>query len=160
MVDDGRFRGDLYYRLNVIAVTLPPLRERRDDIPLLVEHFLDRARERTGLQKRLAPRALEALLACPWRGNVRELQNELLRAVALAGDVIELRDLSPQTLEQADEAAAGGQQLTLKERMDRVERRILEEMLERHDHNKTRCAKALGLSRFGFLKKLDKHGLR
>jgi len=166
MTDEGRFRPDLFYRLNVISVALPPLRERREDIPLLVEHFLRRlGAERCAPPTELAPGVLEVLTAAPWPGNIRELENEIRRAVTLAHGAIAITDLSPRLQGLAAREAApapdgerGG--LTLRERIEIVERRFLKDALARSGGNKTRTAQELGLSRFGLLKKLDKYGLR
>jgi len=103
MIGQGTFREDLFYRLNVIHLMVPPLRDRRDDIPLMVEHFLARVATSAGrpAPKPLDPAALARLVAYRWPGNVRELENEITRADALSGDHIGLGDLSPQV------AAAG-----------------------------------------------------
>ena len=166
LVEEGLFRADLYYRLNVVGVGLPPLRERKEDIPLLVEHLLDKIAEKAGEKRKLLDRkVVDHLMHYDWPGNVRELENELRRLVALSGVRIAERDLSNHirrtpsdrvelTIPTVDDGA------TLKERIAVVERRMLMEALKTHDNNKTRTAKALGLSRYGFLKKLDKHGLR
>src|SRR5262249_46792863 len=95
MVEEHSFREDLFYRLNVIRVALPPLRERRDDIPLLVEHFLRKHSSALGTPARRIERAaLQRLMAYRWPGNVRELENEILRASALGGEVLRLGDIS------------------------------------------------------------------
>jgi len=160
MAESGRFREDLYYRLNVVSVTLPPLRDRREDIPILVEHFLETIEG--GAQKQLAQGVMELLTSYGWPGNVRELENEMRRAIALSGPVIEATDFSAHVkrpnVERYDIGHPEG--LTLKARMEILERRILQEALARAGNNKTRCAKELGLSRYGFLKKLDRYGLR
>jgi transcriptional regulator with GAF, ATPase, and Fis domain/predicted ATPase len=166
LVEDGRFRADLFYRLNVLGVRLPPLRERKEDIPLLVDHFLEKIATQTQEKKRTFDRkVIEILTRYDWPGNVRELENELRRLVALAGSRITDRDLSThirgsesETLIIQDPGPNEG--LTLKQRVEQIERRILLDSLKRHDNNKTRTAKALGLSRYGFLKKLDKYRLR
>ena len=166
LVEDGRFRADLFYRLNVLGVRLPPLRERKADIPLLVDHFLEKIATQTQEKKRTFDRkVMEILTRYDWPGNVRELENELRRLVALAGSRITDRDLSThvrgaesETLLISDPGPNEG--LTLKQRVEQIERRILQDSLRRHDNNKTRTAKALGLSRYGFLKKLDKYRLR
>ena len=93
-----RFRSDLFYRINVITIELPPLRERKEDIPLLVEHFLQRGAKKIGRKKRISPRALEYLMEYDWPGNVRELENEIERAMVLAEDVITPDVLSPSIL--------------------------------------------------------------
>src|SRR5262249_51083184 len=86
MIGDGRFREALFYRLNVIEIVLPPLRERREDIPALAEHFASRSAARLGRDLRLAPETIERLLRYPWPGNVRELENAMERAGILARD--------------------------------------------------------------------------
>src|SRR6201999_2571228 len=89
LVEQGKFREDLFYRLNVVRVGLPPLRERRDDIPLLVEHFLVKHAGASGRKPpRLERAALHKLVGYRWPGNVRELENEILRAAALGGEII------------------------------------------------------------------------
>jgi len=93
-VGDGRFREDLYYRLNVVRIDLPPLRSRREDIPALAAHFLDRYREPSGAQHKISQAALERLMAHPWPGNVRQLENAIHRAAVLArGPMITVEDL-------------------------------------------------------------------
>jgi transcriptional regulator with GAF, ATPase, and Fis domain len=166
LVEQGRFRADLFYRLNVIAVKLPPLRERKEDIPLLVEHFLDKIAERSRDKRKVVDRkAIERLVEYDWPGNVRELENELRRSVALSGPKVTDRDLSThvrgrEVAPETQDEPVGASGLTLKARVESIERKILVESLRNHENNKTRTAKALGLSRYGFLKKLDKYRLR
>jgi transcriptional regulator with PAS, ATPase and Fis domain len=152
----GRFREDLYYRLNVVAVTLPPLRERRDDIPLLVEHFLTtRPVGRTSMM-RVDPAALEVLVRYGWPGNVRELANVIERAQILAeGDTITVDDL-PDNLVGATRAAAAPAD---PDSLEGVERRHVEEVLRRAGGNKVRAAKALGVSRRTLYRLIDRYGL-
>ena len=141
----GTFRADLYYRLNVFPVTLPPLRERSGDIPALAEHFLRVHRERARRAvTSFAPAALRCLRAYPFPGNVRELENEVQRAVALAdtGGPIDLEHLSPRIRE-------GGAPLaptTLNDAIEQLKRRMLEDAL-RECGSKTRAAERLGLTR-------------
>jgi len=166
LVEEGRFRADLFYRLNVVSVALPPLRERKEDIPLLVDHLLDRIAERSGEKRKSVDRkVVDSLIHYDWPGNVRELENELRRLVALSGMRITERDLSSHIrktqenrLEMSIPSADDG--ASLKDRMATIERRLLVEALRTNDFNKTRTAKVLGLSRYGFLKKLDKYSLR
>ncbi len=165
MVDDGQFRADLFYRLNVVSVALPPLRERKEDIPLLVDHLLDKIAERLRQpRKQVDKKVVDALLAHDWPGNVRELENELRRLVALSGARITERDLSPHIRQRSSDKVevlvAGDDARPLKDRLETIERRLLVEALKKNDHNKTKTAKVLGLSRYGFLKKLDKYSLR
>ncbi|MBS1261486.1 MAG: Transcriptional regulatory protein ZraR [Calditrichaeota bacterium] len=139
-VDEGRFREDLYYRLNVITVELPPLRERLDDIPLLAEHFLKRAAKRNGRAKKtLSPEAEAMMKAHEWPGNVRELENAIERAVVLAGERAEIL-LEDLLISDRDDRTP--RQKTLREH----EREIVLSTLENYHDNKTRTAEALGVS--------------
>ncbi len=159
MVEEGRFREDLFYRLNVVRVALPPLRERRDDVPLLVEHFLRKHSGEAGAAPRkIARAALQKLIGYRWPGNVRELENEVLRAAALGGEVIGVEDLSPQVAAGEPEAAFDSpDDLALKKRVERLERTLLREALDRSAGNQSQAARSLGLSRFGLQKKLRRY---
>ncbi len=161
LVADGRFRQDLYYRINVIELTVPPLRERDADVALLAEHFLQRMAGGTdGL--RLSDGALGALKAYPFPGNVRELENTLERAVALCeGDAIEAQDLGLRDAAVQTPAASGfvpGSE-PLESYLERVERDALVAALQRTDHNKTAAAKLLGISFRALRYKLEKLGI-
>jgi len=170
LVEAGSFRADLFYRLNVVEVQLPPLRERREDIALLVEHFLGSIAEASGATRKPIERGVvERLVAWDWPGNVRELENELRRLVAISGTRIIQGDLQPEMAlavslaapaVTAPEAPNHEDSPSLKLYMEKVERAYLIEALAQNEGNKTRTAKSVGLSRFGFLKKLDKYGLR
>ncbi len=161
LVEEGKFREDLFYRLNVVRVALPPLRERRDDIPLLVEHFLRTfAEENKRPPRRIARAALHKLVGYRWPGNVRELENEIVRAASLGGDIIAVEDLSPQVAAGEPEAALESpDDLTLKRRVERLERTLLREALHRASGNQTQAARLLGLSRFGLQKKLRRYAI-
>ncbi len=142
----GRFRRDLYYRLNVFPIQLPPLRERAEDIPTLAEHFLREAcRRARRAVPAVGPEALRLLRAYPWPGNVRELENEIERAVALAEDG---RPLGPAHL--SERIAAGAAQApavrTLNEAVEALKRRMIEDAL-RECGSKTQAAERLGLTR-------------
>jgi DNA-binding NtrC family response regulator len=151
----GRFREDLYYRLNVIAISMPPLRERREDIPELVEHFLA-TRPVGGGRCRIAPEALEALRRCDWPGNVRELANVLERAQILAEDrVITVDDLPQNLVEPAPPPGAPGDPRHLRD----VERRHVQDMLRREKGNKVQAARALGISRRALYRLIAKYRL-
>ncbi len=152
----GRFREDLYYRLNVFTINLPPLSERRQDIPVLVEHFL-KTRQVGPTAYTVAPDALEALVRYEWPGNVRELANVLERAQILAEDhVITLDDLPDAIVESAPAPAeAGGDPRHLRE----VERRHVRQVFEEEKGNKVRTAKALGISRRALYRLLEKYHL-
>jgi transcriptional regulator with PAS, ATPase and Fis domain len=157
---EGAFREDLFYRLNVIEVVLPPLRDRAEDVLPLSEHFLQEAGQRTG--KRIGggftQPALKILLAYPWPGNVRELENVVERAVALAeGDSIGPDDLPPQVRERRSTdvlAAALARGLTLAE----LEREYINRVLQAEGGNKTRAAQRLGLDRKTLYRKLEEYG--
>ena len=162
-VEKGNFRQDLYYRLMVFPIRLPPLRERREDIPLLAEHFLKRysseyRRNIAGVNQE----ALDALSNYSWPGNIRELENEVQRLVIQAeeGGWIETTHLSPQLRKvEGTLARIAPKKGTLKEMMEQVERWLLAEALRDHDNNKTRTAATLGITREGLHKKLSKFGM-
>jgi len=162
MVEEGKFRRDLFFRLNVAGISLPPLRERRDDIPLMVEHFLAKlaARDGRSAPKPIDPAAMARLAAYRWPGNVRELENEVTRADALSGDRITAADLAPR-IGAADDAGGIGTEdhdnLVLKPRVERLERSLVREALGRSGNNQTKAAELLGLSRFGLQKKLKRY---
>jgi Nif-specific regulatory protein len=166
-VERGAFRQDLYYRLKVFPVRLPPLRERRDDVPGLVEHFL--RRYTVEMKKPIAgvtPEAMDQLAAYNWPGNIRELENEVLRLViqADADAFITPELLSPQIrkVEELLGRVAPGRERkggTLKDRIEEVERWLLVEALREHGGNKTRTAETLGLTREGLHKKLARYGM-
>jgi DNA-binding NtrC family response regulator len=150
----GRFREDLYYRLNVVTIELPPLRERRQDIPELVEHFLT-TRQIGPTRARLAPEALQAVLRYDWPGNVRELANVLERAQILSEDHLITLDDLPEGLVEGVPAAAAGDPDSLRA----VERRHVQGILKREKGNKVRAAKVLGISRRALYRLIAKHGL-
>ena len=162
MVEEGKFRRDLFFRLNVAPIALPPLRERRDDIPLMVETFLAKQAKAAGrpAPKPFDPAVLACLLAYRWPGNVRELENEMIRADALSGPRITVGDLSPR-ITAGDHPGAQGvddpDNLSLKPRVERLERSLLREALGRSGNNQTKAADLLGLSRFGLQKKLKRY---
>jgi DNA-binding NtrC family response regulator len=158
LLQDGTFREDLYYRLNVIHLHLPPLRARTEDILPLAEHFLARSAERAGKPvKGFQESAKKVLLAHPWPGNVRELENVVERAVALVeGDVVSAEDLPPAMRERRNQdrlAAALSQGLTLEE----LEREYIQKVLEAEGGNKTRAAQRLGLDRKTLYRKLEEY---
>ena len=158
-VESGRFREDLYYRINVFPVNLPPLRDRVGDVPVLADFFLHRFNAR--LNKRvsgIAPAALERLRAYGWAGNVRELQNEMERAVLLSEDG---QDIAPEVL---SERISGMLELPveigpLKETMARLEEQYVVRALKEHEWNRTHTAKTLGISRQALTVKLSRYGV-
>ena len=158
------FREDLFYRINVAALTIPPLRERKDDIPILVEHFIRKyAREFKKDVRGISRGALPSLDAYDWPGNVRELENVVERCVALATrPVIRLDDL-PLDLAIHDEptrATGGGAPLPLKEARDRFEQVYILRALERENWNQSRAARSLGVHRNTLLARLAGWGIR
>src|SRR5215475_5523249 len=157
------FREDLFYRINVATLTIPPLRERKEDIPLLVEHFIRKyAREFKKDVRGISRGALPSLSAYDWPGNVRELENVVERSVALATrPVIRLDDL-PLDLALRDEPArgAGSAPLSLKEARDRFEQVYILRALERENWNQSRAARRLGVHRNTLLARLASWGIR
>jgi transcriptional regulator with PAS, ATPase and Fis domain len=164
MVEAGTFREDLYYRLNVINIRVPPLRERKEDIPFLTDFFLQKITEQQGGPRRqLTKRALEKLFDYAWPGNVRELQNEIERLVVLSGEETKLAAelLSPKVLESGDKGKVQGSRLQgkLKDALEDLEREMIREGLRRTGWNKSKLAKELGISRAGLIMKVEKYGL-
>ncbi len=163
MVEQGTFREDLYYRLNVINIRVPPLRERKEDIPLLAEFFLNKAAEKGAPKKILTKRALEKLYDYPFPGNVRELQNEMERLVVLSGVETKLTAdmLSPKILEASEKGKVQGARVhgKLKDALEDLERELIKEGLRRTGWNKSKLAKELGISRAGLIMKVEKYGL-
>ena len=162
LVAQGRFREDLFYRLHVLRLDVPALRERRDDIPLLIDHLLARqAAQRGGREVELSKAALRALVDHDWPGNVRELENELARAALLCERRIELSDLSPAIAARfRGEEASTPPVSDLKSALAAHERMLIEAALERADGNVTRAAQALGLHRVALHRKLRSSGVR
>jgi Nif-specific regulatory protein len=162
-VEKGRFRQDLYYRLMVFPITLPPLRERREDVPALAAHFLKRYAEEYRVElPGFRQDALDALSSYNWPGNIRELENEIQRLVIQAepGHWIEITDLSPRLRKiEGTITRIAPQKGTLKDMMDQVERWLLTEALREHGGNKTKTAVTLGITREGLHKKLAKFGI-
>lgn len=163
MLADGRFREDLYYRLAGVVIHLPPLRERREDLPLLVARFLAEAAAEIAVgtpPSRVDPAALDLLLAYDWPGNVRELRNEVRRIAALhPGADVRPEHLSPRisAYRAPDPARMAGK--TLRDLVEDLERRVLRTTLTRLGWNKSRAAEELGLSRLGLRKKLERYQL-
>ena len=168
MVEQGRFREDLFYRLNVVPLHVPALRERAEDIPLLVDYFIKKAARAAGcMTPLLTQEARELLLRYSWPGNVRELANVLERAVVMSNGVIDLPDVSgianplltsTPRVEKSEEIVvpfAG----TLREMTHCLEREIIIRTLKKHGGNRMRSAQALDISRRSLLYKLEEHGL-
>jgi DNA-binding NtrC family response regulator len=161
-VKDGKFREDLYYRLNVVNINVPPLRSRREDIEPLTKHFLEKYSAETGKKiTELAPRALSCLLAHDWPGNIRELQNAIERAVVLAkSSVLTPRDF-PQGMQGDDQICLqipekGG---SLTDILEDLERQLILQTLQREDGSQTRAADTLGIKRTTLRYKMEKYHL-
>jgi two-component system response regulator PilR (NtrC family) len=161
LVEAGRFRQDLFYRLNVIELKMPALRECREDIPVLAERILARlARDAGVAPPRLAPDALKALAAYPFPGNVRELENILERAMALiAGAEVRAEDLHLSPVALAGEAPAEASGAPLQEYLDRVERQAILEALQKTRFNRTAAAKLLGVTFRSLRYRMERLGL-
>jgi DNA-binding NtrC family response regulator len=168
MVADGQFREDLYYRLNVIPVQLPPLRERKEDIPLLVQHFLDKYRAESAPHDAAAPitvsqDAMRRLMSYPWPGNVRQLENAVERAIAISAGrgPIDVTDLPPEIgvidpvpLSSAVTLPEGG--LDLDAYIANIELELIQRSLERTGGNKGAAARLLNLKRTTLVEKLKR----
>jgi DNA-binding NtrC family response regulator len=173
-VEEGKFRRDLYYRLSVFPIRLPPLRERQSDIHPLVIHFLERYKQKTGRNVTgLAKDALHALIAYDWPGNVRELENAIERAVIIAsGRTIELDDL-PEAVSQvalnsranlraarahaAHTGASTALEISIPSTLDAVERQLIEATLDYTNGDKARAARTLGIGRKTLYRKLEEY---
>ena len=156
----GSFRGDLYYRLNVIALHLPPLRERRDDVPLLAEYFLQRSAEQAKEEpKRLSPVAVEVLQSYDWPGNVRELENALERAVILTrGNLIDVAALPDRVVERKERPLVT-EAVQTNPTLDAIERAYIMWVLQSEGGNKTRAADVLGIDPSTLYRKLSRYGV-
>jgi transcriptional regulator with PAS, ATPase and Fis domain len=184
MVKAGSFREDLYYRLHVVSLRVPPLRERRDDIPVLVSHFLAKLEKREKRQKLLTPRTLDRLMAHEWPGNVRELENEMERLWVLSGDdsVIDEDLLSPAIGKRRTPLAAPSMPSTpppqaavspsiappapvvppgtsMPDAVEALERKMIGDELKKARGNKTKAADALGISRRNLIRKVQAYGI-
>ena len=164
-VKAGNFREDLYYRLNVINLKMPPLRERKEDIPALLEHFLFDLEKESGVKRNLGAAALERLTAYDWPGNIRELRNEVKRLHALSDGDIRIEDLSEAVLSgNEDEAPLHNLErqlshLTLKEATERVEKELIRNALIQCRGNKSLMAKMLQVPKTSLYNKISKYGL-
>jgi transcriptional regulator with GAF, ATPase, and Fis domain len=175
LIVEGKFREDLYYRLNVFPITMPPLRERPGDIPLLVEHFMQKFAQSSGkVVNSLDPRALAALTAYPWPGNVRELENVIERAtILISGSTLTVADLdfgrrlgmTPSggipigTSAEGGGAASGDGGRSLYRRLSEQERGEIISAVERAQGNIAHAARALGINRSTLYYRMRKHGL-
>jgi Nif-specific regulatory protein len=160
-VKQGRFREDLFYRVQVFPIVIPPLRERKEDIPLLAAHFLEQfAFKFERPVSRLTPGALDILMQFDWPGNVRELQNEIERALTLAADDDQISEayLSERIKQSADyDGLSGAPPATIHEATAQVERKMITDALRQSGGNRSQAARILGLTRQGLLNKIRRY---
>jgi two-component system NtrC family response regulator len=162
MVEDGTFREDLYYRLAVVPLKIPPLRERREDIPGLIEALLDRIRERHSLPEiRLSPNVQQRLISYSWPGNVRQLENILERLLVLSsGDLITVDDLPEELISPSAPSATLWPNLPEEGlSLEEIERELISRALDKFKGNQTQAARYLDISRRTLIYRMEKHGL-
>ncbi|MFH1740472.1 MAG: sigma-54-dependent Fis family transcriptional regulator [bacterium] len=165
LVHQGRFRSDLYYRVNVISLHIPPLRERREELPFLVDYFVrNYCRELEIPPKRISPRLMQVFLEYEWPGNVRQMRNEIAQMVILSRYEDELTDDSLSTGIRAAMSLDDGSQEeeergTLREIVENVEKRVVRRALRENNSNRSRTASLLGLTRKGLLNKIKRYNL-
>ncbi len=158
-VEEGRFREDLFYRLNVIRIPIPPLRERREDIPVLAEHFFARHAARLGRRvARISPGTMSFLEGLPWPGNVRELENAIERALVLSEDGT-VDEGAFRGLPSVGPAATGADSLSIKRAVRLIEEDLIRRALERTGGNRTHAARSLEISHRALLYKMKRYGL-
>jgi transcriptional regulator with PAS, ATPase and Fis domain len=161
MVEQGLFREDLYYRINVITLSLPPLRDRREDIPILVSHFMKEHAHKDRVSN-LSSACMERLMDYHWPGNVRELENEIERLLVLKGEDDEIGEefLSPRIRYEIYHDGPGSPQApNLPQAIERLERTMILDHLKQAKWNKTKVAKSLGISRRNLIRKVQTYGL-
>jgi two-component system NtrC family response regulator len=162
LVDDGDFREDLYYRLSVVTIEVPPLRERRDDVPLLTRHFLTQYASRYGIPGLSVPEdAMDKMVQYNWPGNVRELQNVIERLALMAKDNLIHVEALPEEIRRAESRVASIGLKLPDEGIDleEVEKEILLRALEKHGWNQTHAAKYLNISRKTLIYRMEKFAL-
>jgi two-component system nitrogen regulation response regulator NtrX len=159
-IEAGTFREDLFFRLSVIPIHTPSLRERREDIEPLVEHFVSSFASEDNLRRKsFSAEAMERLKACPWKGNVRELRNTVERVLIMApSDPIDVNDL-PESIRYGEPVSANGQTATLKEFKETSERAFLVEKLRENGWNISQTAQVIGTPRSNLYKKLEQYGI-
>jgi transcriptional regulator with PAS, ATPase and Fis domain len=162
LIKEGRFRDDLYYRLNVIPIKTPPLKDRKDDIALFVEYFLGKFNKKYSSSKKIDVNSIELLISCPWPGNIRELENLIERLVVTSNE--ETIDVGCMMnfleIRQADMINAAVQsEGNLNERLEVVEKRIINDACEKYDTTR-KIAKHLGISQPTVVRKMAKYGIR
>lgn len=157
-VTENRFREDLFYRLNVIEISLPPLRERREDIPLLVKHFISRtAKEQNAPEKSFSPEAMAAMINYAWHGNVRELQNAVERSFLLSDEEILRENLPPKIRNDSQNAFEMRDRSGIHPTLEEMERRYILEVMKSVNDDKTNAADILGIDLSTLYRKLKKY---
>lgn len=157
-IAENRFREDLFYRLNVIEISLPPLRDRREDIPLLVKHFVSKtAKEQNAMEKAISPEAMSAIINYRWQGNVRELQNVIERAFLLSDEEINLENLPPKIKANLQNSFEMRDPEGLRPTLEEMERRYILEILNTVSEDKTQAANILGIDLSTLYRKLKKY---
>jgi len=171
-IKKGNFRKDLYYRLKVVLIEMPPLREIPEDIPLLANYFLNKhSQEMKKEPKKLSPGALRCLMNYAWPGNVRELENEMKRLVVLTTRKVITEDDLPETIQKSrstlltigDSVRVTSRLMparSLKEVVEELEKQMILKALQMCHQNQRQTAKALGLSRWGLIKKMKRYGIK
>jgi transcriptional regulator with PAS, ATPase and Fis domain len=163
MVGDGRFRDDLYYRINVLSIDVPPLRERREDIPVLIDYFLKKHTKNTSrLIKGLAPETKRMMHDYGWPGNIRQLESAIERAILLCeGDTITPDDLPSELRQETSAASTGGFKLPAEGiNFEDVEKNLILQAMDQTDYNITKAAKLLGLTFRTLQYRLEKFGIK
>jgi two-component system response regulator GlrR len=163
-VKNGSFREDLFYRIHVVPIGLPPLRERKEEIPPLAEHFLREISQRMKKEiKGISAMAMQKLMLYDWPGNVRELENEMWRLTAsIAKDTVTAEDISEAIRSAGTNHSSSRSRpdQSLKDTVTELEKRMIVEALQRCGKNQLQAAQALGLSRQGLIKKMKRYGIR
>jgi transcriptional regulator with PAS, ATPase and Fis domain len=164
LVKDGRFRQDLYYRLHVFPIQIPPLRERPDDVPRLISHFIEKRKQSVHKQiTGISPQATASLIAYSWQGNVRELENIIQRMMVVCkGEILDIEDLPTEIRGTETETRDRVRDLKgiSRESAGIVEKKAILDALSKAGRNVTRAARALGISRATLQNKMKLHGLR
>ncbi len=162
-IEQGTFRQDLFYRLNTFTVDLPPLKDRTEDIPLLIHHFLKQLKVKLGLDElSISPEALDILVNYSWPGNIRQLENEIERAAVVCekGDRISISDLSPQIIAESGSLPSSGESRgQLKDAVEKLEIDLICQTLKKNEGNILRSAEELGLTRKGLKDKMARYGI-
>ena len=163
-IDEGTFREDLFYRLNVVPIHTPPLRERRDDIPMLIQHFADLMTQRDGMSPRsFETAAIERLQGLSWPGNVRELRNTVERLLILAsGESVRPEDVELLATGRSAAPGLGGELLSsdsFSDFKDGAERAFIQQKLRENDWNVAETARRIDMPRSNLYKKIEKYGL-